>query len=589
MRASTTFRGGARVSRRRLLRGATLVAAGLSGAALIGCGSSAAPPTAPAGTTGAGAGAATGATTATAAATSGPRQGGTLRLATTTDPPTLDPYGSGSFATKGFAAYVYSRLFRIDAQPNTNPHNQPLTGDLAEKYETTDGQTWTVTLRQGAKFHDIAPVSGREVTTDDVAYSWGRLTAKTSVNAAAVENVEKAEVVDAHTLRFTLKAPSPVFLNELADANNLWIMPTESESQFQPTIKPVGSGPWIMDQYQVSSRIKFKRHPGYLEPNIPYLDGVDLAIIPEYANQKAQMEGGNLDVFTPTADDVIDLHASHGTSQWLSQVVGSIGYLFFSPPDKDPSAPWRDERYRRAVSMSLDRGAIMQLAYSVSDLKAAGLSPSEAWNNVIAVALGKWWVDPQSAEQGPSAAYFKYDAAEAKKMLAAVGGSDAPLKWQYASPVYGAAFDHTAEAVGNWLHDAGFPVTTEIQDYKAVYFPQTRAGNFNGLAMGITPEYPEVSGYVDRFFSKASSNAGKVDDPQLTDLRAKQAVEFDDATRVGQIKDVQRRNADMMFYVPMPLGGGTTWTVYDRRVQDVALTTGYGAPTEVTARLWLSA
>jgi len=575
---------GSRLSRRRLVRGGAVLGAGLAGAALVGCGGGDdAQPAAPA--------PAQSAATPTpkTAAPAGPKRGGIYRVATTADPPTLDPYGSGSFATKGFAAHIYSRLFRIDAQPDTNPYDQGVIPDLAEKFETKDGQSWVVTLKRGVKFHDVAPVSGRELTTDDVLFSWKRLTDPKSVNRSAVEAVTKAEAVDRHTLRFELKAPSPIFIEILADANNFFVMPAESDGKFQPTVTPIGTGPWMLDSYQVSSRFKYKRNPAYFVEGVPYLDGIDVPIIPEYANSKAQFEAGNLDALGIISDDVIDLHKRHSAWQWVGLVTGGVAYLFFSPPDKDPNAPWRDERYRQAASMAFDRSAIMELSYNVKALKAAGLDPSDKWNNIVGVTMAKWWLDPQSAAHGPTGKFFRFDAAEARKLLAAAGGEKTPIKYQYASPVYGVTFDRAAEAIGNYLRDAGFPATTEIQDYTAVYFPNTRAGNFNGVALGATPAYPEVTGYVDRYFSKTSSNASKVDDPQLNDLRAKQSVEFDGKKRLDLIHSIQRRNAEMMFYTPTPVGGGSTWTAYQKRVRGVANTRGYGAPTEVTARIWLDA
>ena len=51
--------------------------------------------------------------------------------------------------------------------------------------------------------------------------------------------------------------------------------------------------------------------------------------------------------------------------------------------------------------------------------------------------------------------------------------------------------------------------------------------------------------------------------------------------RLQQIRDIQRRNAEMMFYLPTPLGAGTAWTAYLPRVKGIVRTRGYGGPTEV--------
>jgi peptide/nickel transport system substrate-binding protein len=571
------------ISRRTFVRGTGLTALGLSGAALIGCGSD---EDATATATATASGGATTEATATAAET-GIKSGGTYRTRITGDPATLDPYGSASFTTKGFASYVYSRLFKIDAQPNTNPYNQGLVGDLAESAESEDGQHWTVKLRQGVKFQDIAPVSGRDVTAEDVRYSWERLKAPESVNAVNVEDIVSIEVVDDQTLSFITAAPTAIFLEKLADANNLWVLPVESESGFQVTTTAIGSGPWMLDKYQVSSRLDFLKNPNYWDSQIPYLDGVTENIIPEYANGRAQFEAGNLDVLPVTADDVLDMYGRAEGWQWVGAVDGGLMYGFFSSMEQDPDAPWQDERFRIAMSMALKRSDLMELAYNIKALSDAGLDPSSAWNNVVSVTLGKWWLDPQSAAQGASSANFEYNPDEAQKLLAAVGAEGAPIKWQYAGARYGATFDRVAEATAQMFSDVGLAVETEIQDYNATYFPQTRAGNFHGLAMGITPAYPEVSGFVDRFFSGGSSNATKVNDERINELRAKQTSELDADARLEQIQEIQRINAEKMYYLPLPTGAGTTFTAYQGPVRGIRNTRGYGAPTEQTAYYWL--
>jgi peptide/nickel transport system substrate-binding protein len=571
------------ISRRTFVRGTGLTALGLSGAALIGCGSDEdAPATAAATATSA----STADVTATAAET-GIKSGGTYRTRITGDPATLDPYGSASFTTKGFASYVYSRLFKIDAQPNTNPYNQGLVGDLAESAESEDGQHWTVKLRPGVKFHDIAPVSGREVTAEDVVYSWERLKAPESVNAVNVEDIVSLEAVDDQTLAFITAAPTAIFLEKLADANNLWVLPVESDSGYQVTTTAIGSGPWMLDNYQVSSRLDFIKNPNYWDSEVPYLDGVTENIIPEYANGRAQFEAGNLDVLAVTADDVLDMYSRGEGWQWVGAVNGGVHYAFFSSMEQDPDAPWQDERFRNAMSMALNRSDLMELVYNIKALEDAGLEPSSAWNNIVALTLGKWWLDPQSAAQGTTAANFEFNQAEAQKLLAAVGAEGAPIKWQYAGARYGAAFDRVAEACAQMFADIGLKVETEIQDYNATYFPQTRAGNFHGLAMGTTPAYPEVSGFVDRFFSTGSSNATKVDDATINDLRTKQVTALDTDQRVEYIHEIQRINAEKMYYMPLPTGAGTSFTAYQGPVRGIRKTRGYGVPTEETAYYWL--
>ncbi|MEX2376095.1 MAG: ABC transporter substrate-binding protein [Dehalococcoidia bacterium] len=576
------------ISRRSVVRGSLLGVAGLAGASLLGCGDEdeSAGATNGSGSTG---GTSTSTDGSMSAPTGEPQAGGIYRNGVRGDPPSLDPYATGSSDTKTAAGYVYNRLMRIDAQPGENPFDRELVTDLAESIETEDGQRWVVKLRQDAKFHNVPPVDGRAMTMDDVMFSYQRLAAPESVNAAAVEEVASVEAADDYTIVFNLDAPSPIFPERLADGNNLWIQPVEADGGFDPAVTQIGTGPFILQDYQVSSKMTYLRNPDYFESGIPYLDGVDVLIIPEYANAKAQMQAGNIDSLVVAADDVIELREAHADWYWQDALTGGVRHLYFSSEENSPGAPWLDERYRRAISMAMDRDAQMEVGYNVSALQAAGLPASTAWQNLVSVTLGRWWLDPQSSEHGESGSYFALNMDESRKLLDAVGaiGTDLPFI-TIAGDRYGVRYRRISEMSTQAWTDLGLNVIQQPEDYDAVYFPQTRAGEFHGLAFGGAPAYPDPSGTVDRHFGPTNSNASKVRDPEIEELRQAQALEFDRETRISIFHDIQRLNAEMMYYVPTQDNAGTSYTAYQGNVRDVRLTRGYGSVNEVIARLWLA-
>jgi peptide/nickel transport system substrate-binding protein len=566
--------------------------AGLAGAALIGCGSSSTstPTSTPTTAATTSANATTAAATATAAAAAGPKPGGTYKAFVALDPTTLDPYSNASYTAKGFAGFVYSRLYKVDAQPGRNPYDQPPTPDLAESAESADGQHWTVKLKQGTKFHDLAPVNGREFTSEDVKVSLARLTDPKSPNVNLVPKGMTMDAVDDYTLNFTLASPSPTFLEFLADSNALWIQPKEVASGLDPTKTPVGTGPWMMTDYAVSSKLTFKKHPSYFVKGLPYMDGVDVGIIPEYANQQAQFESGNLHVFIPQLSDVLDMKGRLPKAQWVGYTSAVLYMMYFSPEAQEPNAPWRDERYRQGISMAIDRDAYLDLQYNVTALKQAGLDVSTSWNNLLPDGFGtRFWLDPKSADQGPSGQYFNFNVAEAKKLFAAVGGSDQPFKFQYTGNGYGSVWVHYAEAIGNWLTDAGLKPQTETQDYSSKYITHTFRGDFTGMTFGIETPFPEAGSYIDRMFGNDPANHGKISDPDIDVQNAKQKVELDPKQRTQQLYEIQRINDSHMYYVPTPGGGGTGYTAYQPSVHGLRHTRGYAYATEEIMQFWLDA
>jgi peptide/nickel transport system substrate-binding protein len=577
-----------RPTRRRFLGGAVATGAGAAGLALVGCGDDD-------DDNGGGGGLATPTPGADATPTpadpfAAAKRGGTYKTTWTGDPPTLDPYGNLSFLTKGFSAYVYSRLFKYNSGPGVKQSDLQPVGDLAESAEASpDGLTWTMKLNPAAKFHNVAPVNGRAVTSDDVKFSWGRATAETNTNRAQVSFVDKVEYPDASTVKFTLKAPNAAFLDVLADANILWIMPTESDGGFDPAQQSIGSGPWMLESYQPSVALKFAKNPAWHFNGFPLMDRVEGAIIPEYANRIAQFQAGNTDVEGITAEDIVNIKKSMPNINLYGEVSQLLSFLFFDP---DPASPWaKDPRVKQAISMSIDRAGLMDLGYNVGKLKAEGLAVSERWNNLIPAGMERFWLDPRSADQGESKKFFEYNVAEAKALLAAAGFADGfSAPYQYTANRYGATFNAIAEAHISFLNDIGIKTTTEVQDYSSKYITQTFVGNFKGIAFGYQTPFPEGGNYPNRMFTDNPSNHSKIVDPALADLAAQQQRELDPAKRKELFFEIQRKNAEKMHYIPSNAGAGTGWAGYQGWVKNIDIQTvpgAYSGATEELPFIWL--
>jgi ABC-type transport system substrate-binding protein len=550
---------------------------GLAGVALIGCAddddddTSAGPP------------AATRVPSTAATVTTDPfahvTRGGIFQTALAGDPPSLTPYGSPSFASKSVAGYVYSRMYKIGARPDIAPHSALPEPDLAEVAETEDGQTWTVKIRDGAVFQDIAPVNGRKVTAEDAMFSWRLLTAPESPSAghAGTLGVENIEAVDDTTIKIDLARPSAAFLDFLADSNHWWIMPAEADgaarNSFDPTQRMIGSGPWILEQHDPSAGFEFAKNPDWHVEGKPFLDGVRLSVIPEYRDRLAQLRAGNVHVSDVNANDVLQLRSDLGDLQWRGLQPSLLSFIYFSPVEQDPGAPWRDARFRRAVSMATDRKAITDSAYNVPALQEAGLDVNETWNNLIPAGFTRWWLDPRSPGQGPSAKYFEFNRDEAGKLLDAVGGSRDEFTYQYTINRYGSTFNNIAEEIESFLLEAGMLPKTDVQDYDSVYFPRTF--------------HSKVGGYFPRMFGDDPANHSRIIDPRITELAAKQAAELDEEARRNLIWEIQRLNASEMHYVPQQAGAGTDWAAWRPEVRGIVQTRGYGQGTEAHPNYWL--
>lgn len=519
------------------------------------------------------------------------KRGGTLRIAIASDPPTIDPFGNASFLTKFLTTFAHSRLFKYNAGPGVARADLKPVPDLVESAEASpDGLSWTLKLRD-AKFHNIAPVNGRAVDTDDVKYSWGRVTDPKFTASTQWSFVDKVEYIDQKTFKFNLKAPNAAFLDNLADTQ-FWVMPKEAAGGYSPAKQQIGTGPWIFDSYTPSESVKYKKNPDWHYKGFPIMDAVEVSIIPNYSNRLAQFQSKKLDLGDPISDDLIPLKTQLPDVKLIGSVPNLLNWIIF---DDKPDSPWgKDPRVRLAVSMAQDRDGITDLAYNVKKLQAAGLDMKAPWSNVIPAGLDRFWLDPKGPNAGDGAKYFKYDVAEAKKLMSAAGFENGfTAKYQYPASVYGAAFNTMAEASIQFFSAIGIKLDVEVQDYASKYSPQTFTGNYTGIVFGGETQFPEAGGYINRMFTDNPLNHAHVKDATLVDLAQKQQRELDPAKRKEIVNELQRYHATKMYYIPGQWGAATAFGSAQGNLMNAGeiLTNNgsYAASTETYIYYWRNA
>ena len=559
-----------RIQRRSFLGGATALGAGAAGLALVGCGdddssksnngSNLATPTAGAQST-----------PTPVDPFANATRGGALHYYDTSDPASLDPYGSASFTTKVFASHSYSRLFKLNAGPGVKGEDVTPTPDIAEKCEIApDALSATVTMRTDVNFHNVAPVNGRAITTDDLTYSWSRMVDPKNATSSQVSFVDSVTYPDSKTMKFTFKTPNAAFLEVIADANLFWVMPKEAGSGgFDATKVSIGSGPWIFGSYVPSSIIKFTKNPAWHNKGFPLMDSLDYSIQTVYATRRAQFLAGSLDLLDIINDDLIDVKNQIPDVQLPGALTPLTNIFYF---DNDPTSPWNKDtsgRVRQAISMAIDRDGLTELLYNVKKLKAAGLAIPTPWNNIIPAGMTKFWLDPQGSEIGDAGKYFKYDVAGAKALLAQAGypdGFETTVQWP--ATVYGATYETAAQASVQFLQAINIKCNVDEQNYPAKYFPQTFAGNFKGIAYGLETPFPEGGSYPIRYFTPNPNNHGHINDPELAALAIKQQGETDPAKRKQDMFDIQKLNAAKMYYVPSQVGASIGFVAAQPWVQN---------------------
>ncbi len=176
-------------------------------------------------------------------------QGGEFRVNLNLEPESLNPITSTDTYSRDVQSYI------IDSLLDRNPDTYEWMPALAEKFETSkDGKQFTFTLRKGAQWTD-----GKPVTIEDVKFSFDVIFDPT-YNVANLrpyyENIEKAEIVDPNTIRFTTKSK---YFDNFAVVAGLSILPKHiygnpvEGRKLNKTI--VGSGPYKIEKYDKGQSI----------------------------------------------------------------------------------------------------------------------------------------------------------------------------------------------------------------------------------------------------------------------------------------------------------------------------------------------
>jgi peptide/nickel transport system substrate-binding protein len=121
-----------------------------------------------------------------------PKRGGIFRFPGF-DPPHFDPYQTPHWWTFINLSLTHSRLLKVKAGPAVPPGTQPIEPDLAESWTRPDDTTWVFSLRKGVRWHNKPPVYGRELTAEDVKYTYERaMTVAGNPNRSAVDEIDRS-------------------------------------------------------------------------------------------------------------------------------------------------------------------------------------------------------------------------------------------------------------------------------------------------------------------------------------------------------------------------------------------------------------
>ena len=368
-----------------------------------------------------------------------PRYGGTLTYAERIEPPGTDPWDQGG-APRGVDS-VAEKLaignWGLDRDEfGFSTRYVPLWAmkpNLAESWETPDPTTIVINIRPGVRWHNKAPMNGRELTAQDVEYNFHRYTGLgsgftepsqfNSMNAATWESIT---ATDDSTVVFKLKVPRNDGLEVIVAHWFHFIMPPEVIEQhgnIHDWRNLVGTGPYMLTDWVKGSSLTYTKNPDYWgtdekypQNRLPYIDQLRRVIMPEQATWLAAFRSGKHDITGLAGDtqlgDIGQVESLQRSNPeitlypWYFRSETSVGFNLRN------QSLFNDIRVRKAMQMAIDLETINNTYYKgfakwqpqgrIGDSLTGFYVPFEEW--------------PEAVKQG-----YRYDPQGAEKLLDEAG------------------------------------------------------------------------------------------------------------------------------------------------------------------------
>jgi peptide/nickel transport system substrate-binding protein len=509
------------------------------------------------------------------------KTGGTYKKYLAADPANLDLYRQTAASPKhDFGNYALNRLVKFKVGPGVRPY-QPI-GDLADGWEISNGGlTYTFKMRQGVKYHNVAPVNGRLFDSEDVIASYKRFSV--GVGEAAVSGnkggsplfggfstIDTVSAPDKQTVVFNLKQPNSAFLTTVAAVDNgFFIFPKEADVSYDPNKTLIGTGPWILSNYVPSVRLEYTRNPEYYEKGLPYMDGTVVYFIPEAAQQLAQFKAGSIFHFTPVIfEDFQALITELPSLRILQSAFGSTEGINFGR--EDPEGPFiKDVRVRRALSIAIDRTTMMEEFNDVQKFKRIGIDRPYRLGTFIPAYLDDYYIDPRGKEMGENAEWFQFDPQKAKQLVVAAGYPNGfEFAQRYASRNTGYSLNVHPILQEEWAV-AGMHSKITPEDYDSIFNARSWRGQCTGVAIHGPQNFPDPAQQIDFLFGPTGTrNAMAVNDPILNAMQDRNLAELDVTKRRAIVVEELQYLAGVMRHVPYGWSSANSFALHHPQVRN---------------------
>jgi len=420
----------------------------------------------------------------------------TLRIGTTSDADTINPFTM--LETLSFEAVTlnYNLLFSIGVDGKPEPQ---LAAEMPTQDNggiSADGKTVTVKLKPDLKWSD-----GTSLTAEDVAFSYNYyvdnkdVLANMSLGAAGIKHTV---AVDPTTARIECSQPkADLFYTYLPILpEHIWkkVSPEKAGTSFSNKPPLVGSGPFLIKEWKPGSYLRLERNPLYYGPR-PAVDEIVYVIYQNAETMVSDLQTGAIDaaqgILPAQFASVKDLPGitaiAYNYRNW-----DYLNFNCYDSPDSLGNPVLLDPKFRQALQWAIDRDKLASVAYN--GFATAGTTIMPPGN----------WQDPDYHWQPPADQLYSFDLAKANQLLDAAGykkGTDG-LRQYKGKPITlrlwaltDSAQEQTAgKMMTGWFRQLGLTIKFAVIDTGALI---SRVYNYVGAT--YKPDFDMELWYWDGF------------------------------------------------------------------------------------------
>ncbi len=186
-----------------------------------------------------------------------------------------------------------------------DPDTGELKGEVLSSWESSDGITWTLTIREGIVFHDGTPLDA-----DDLMFTLERTQDPTlsHVKQKEFEIMESVNRIDDYTVEVKLTEVRPGFIYQLTDYN-MALLSSEYDYRSNGESSPMGSGPFRVQELVTKEYAHLVAFDEYWEAGYPISDEVHIYFVSDRDTALSMLLNGQVDIvpfITPIMKQRVD-------------------------------------------------------------------------------------------------------------------------------------------------------------------------------------------------------------------------------------------------------------------------------------------